>query len=181
MNLNLNFIKENPFQNNNNNSSNINNEKELPINSAKTNKINKNKNIIRKSHHIMKEKQELILINYLKQNFFSKNDDNSNSKNGGIHKSKNDINNYELIEEEKNKENKQNKINNKRDKNNKGIILDSEEIKLNLDFDKDIEEKKSIIKYKEYKIKNNSIVNGAAYLDLDYENNGLNFTKVMKN
>ena len=177
INLNLNIIKDNPFQNNNNNSNNINNENELPINSAKTNKINKNKNIIRKSHHIMKEKKELILMNYLKQNFFAKNDDNSNSKNCGIHKIKNDTKNYEIIEEEKNKENKQNEINNIKEKNNKGNILDNEEIKLNIDFDKDIEEKKNIIKYKEYKIKNNSIVNGATFLDLDYENIGLNFTK----
>ena len=175
INLDLNIIKDNPFQNNNSN--NIKNEKELPINSAKTNKINKNKNIIRKSHHIMKEKKELILMNYLKQNFFEKNDDNSNSKNGDIHKCNNDIKNYEIIEEEKNKENKQNKINNLRERNNKGIILDNEEIKLNLDFDKDIEEKKNLIKYKEYKIRNNSITNGEAYFDLDCEDIGLNFTK----
>ena len=71
LNLNtINQIKEYPFHN-----SNINNNRDIPVNTSKLNKINKN--IIRKSHHIKKNKKELMLINYLKQNFFSKNEENN--------------------------------------------------------------------------------------------------------
>ena len=64
-----------------------------------------NKNIIRKSHHITKEKKELFLINYLKQNFVSKNEEKNSSNKNVIHKSKNDINKYE-IKLDKNKDHK---------------------------------------------------------------------------
>ena len=182
LNLNtINQIKENPFQKNNNNinnnNNNINNPKELPVNSAKMYKMNKNKNIIKKSHHIMKEKKEIVLINYLKQNFFSKNYENDSNKINNIDKSKNDINNYEIKEEEKNKEKSNNIINNIKKRNNNGIILDNEELKLNLDIDFDNENKKNKIKYKEYKIKNNSLINGVVYLEQGNENININLTK----
>ena len=169
LNLNtINQIKENPFQKNN-----LLEQKEMPVNSAKMSKINKN--IIRKSHHITKEKKELLLINYLKQNFFSKNGEKNYSNKNGIHKSKNDINKYE-IKLDKNKDHKFN-INNIRKKSN-GI--NNEALKINIDLDE--EEKKNKIKYKEYKIKNNSIVNGVLLLENDMEKNNnnkknLNFVK----
>ena len=179
--LNLNTInqsKDNPFHNNN-----FIGQKEFPNNSAKINKINKNIN--RKSHHIIKEKKEIMLINYLKNNFFSKNEENNSSNINSIHKneknvSKNDINNCEL-NEEKNKKNKINNINNINKKSN-GIINKNEELKLNNDYDN--EEKRNKIKYKEYKIKNYSIVNDLSVLDNDIFNNRIsnkNLNKLNQN
>ena len=179
LNLNtINQIKEYPFQN-----ININNSKDVPVNSAKLNKINKN--IIRKNHHITKNKKELMLINYLKQNFFSKkeenNSNNKNTKNKNvIHRSKNDINNYEFNEENiTDKKNYNLNIKNinieknmkiKKNKNNVNNFYDNdEELKLNIDYNNEEENKR--IKYKEYKIKNNSITNGLSYLENEEEYN----------
>lgn len=159
----LNQVVNNPFQ-----KKKRNHEKEIPINSAKMKKINKN--IIRNSRHIIKEKnKELMFINYLKKKIFYKNEDNNSQvsndkflKNKNIiHRSKNDINNNCEFNEEMN--NTKKNVNNNRikvKKSNRDILKDKEEFKINIDYDNDIENNK--IKYKEYKLKNNSITNGIA-------------------
>ena len=148
-------IKENTFSIYNLN----NNQNDIPTSSAKINKINKN--IIRKSHHIMKDKKELMLINYLKQNFFKKEENNNNSK---YSENKNDIKNFES--NEGNKYGTKNNINNMR---KKSINKFNEELKINIDFD-NIEKNKKI-KYKEYKNKNNSITNGIIDVIKEIKNN----------
>ena len=164
--LNLNTIdqiKENPFSIANNN----NNQRDIPTSSAKINKINKN--ISRKNHLLLKGKKELMLINYLKQNFFKKEETNNNAKNSEnkneMHRSKNDINNYES--NEGNKYGEKYNISNMRKKNIGNKI--NEELKINIDFDNF--ENNNKIKYKEYKLKNNLITNGIIDIIKEIDNN----------
>ena len=179
MTLNIDTINqaENPFK-----KKKSNNEKEIPINSAKTKKISKN--IIRNSQKFIKEKKkELMFINYLKKKFFYKSKDNNchepNDKylknKNAIHRSKNDINNCEFYEEMNNNK----KVNNNRikfKKSNRDIFKNKEEFKINIDYDNDIENNK--IKFKEYKLKNNSITNGIACFNDMKENHQNNLDSI---
>ena len=76
-----------------------------------------------------------MLINYLKQNFFKKEETNNNAKNSEnkneMHRSKNDINNFES--NEGNKYGEKYYISNMRKKNIGNKI--NEELKINIDFD----------------------------------------------
>ena len=169
--LNLNTInqdKEKLFQNNSN-------KKGIPLCSSKNKK--KEKNLIRNSHHIIKEKKkELILINYLKKNFFSKNEDNKNVKNKNvIHRSKNDINNYQFNEEISINKKAINDNKMKTKKSNGDILNINEDFQVKIDNDE--EEKYNKIKVKDYKLKNNSIINEISCFN-DPENNLKNLDKI---